>query len=100
MLHRLDLRHDLIHVLADLQQSHVETSMLFLVLVDEALKVLMDRVKERIDLLKTCLRQCLNLSDALINHSCKLLSLIGVLFCGKIEFVKKNLAYLDYLLVR
>ena len=73
--------------------------MLFLVLVDEAFKVLVDRVEESIDLLKTSLCQSLNLSDALIDHGCKLLSLIGVLLCGKIEFVKKDLAHLDYLLV-
>ena len=100
MLDRLDLSHDLVHVLGDLEQAHVQARVLLLVLVDEALKVLVNRVKERIDLLKTCLRQGLNLSNALVDHGCKLLPLIGVLLRRKVEFVEKNLAHLDDLLVR
>ena len=74
--------------------------MFFFVLVDEALEVLVHSMKESIDLLKTGLRQVLDLADTLVDHRCKLLSLINILLCTKIELVEKDLAHLDDLLVR
>lgn len=53
--------------------------MLFFVLVDEALEVLVHSMKESIDFLKTGLRQVLDLADTLVDHRCKLLSLINIL---------------------
>ena len=77
--HGLGLLHNLAHIFSHFEHSHIQTRMLFLVFVKESFKVLVHRMKESVDLLKTCLRESFNRIDSIINHRSKLLSLILIL---------------------
>ena len=99
MSNGLNLCHDLVHILSDLQQAHVQARVLLLVLVNEALEVLVHRVEEGVHLLEARFRQRLDLADTFINHSSKLLPFIRILLRRQVELVEENLAHLDDLLV-
>ena len=59
----------------------------------------MNSVQESVYLLKTCFCQSLDLCDSIINHRCKFLPLIDILFRGQIELIKDNFTHFDYLFV-
>ena len=96
----LNLRDDLTHVLGDLENAHVETCVLLFMLIQEGFKVLVNRMQESVDLLKTGLSESFNLTDPIIYHRCQFMSFISVFLRGKIELVEDDLADLDDLLVR
>ncbi len=59
----------------------------------------MNSVQESVYLFQTCFRQSFNLCDSVIDHGCKFLPLIDILFRGQIELVKDNFTDLDDLFV-
>ena len=100
LAHSLRLLHYLTHVLCDLEDSHIETRVLLLVLVQESLKVLVHCVQEGVHFFQTGLRQHLNRVDPIVDHRGELLPLILVFLGGHIELKEDDLAHLDDLLMR
>ena len=59
----------------------------------------MNCVQECVDFFKTCFGQGLDLSDSVIDHCCKLLPFIHILFGRQVEFIEDDFTNFDDLLM-